>query len=476
MKFAAAALGVFVLIGALGCGGDDGPAAGTTVAAPEVACKALEPNVTSSLGLTSAETGVLRGACERIPQLRQGEVTIKLVDANGAAVKGAAVQVTQTRHEFLFGGQPNEVVRGVITAEERPKFDELYLTLFNHMYLGAGFQWASYEPTRGTVRPEINAAMLQWAAQNKVKVRGGDLIYQNFFPAWFKALSDPAERLRLGLEHVADMTNRFRGRVAIWQVSNETEFRPPIGEQTDKFTFNIPIEAKVASIADYLDPAFREAKRTDSQPLLALNEARRNLDNFEVILKELKRRGTPLDVVGLHTHFKIDGRFPLDKLQSDLDRASQYGRVNLTEVSVPWRPWAPGELPFGGVAWAGWSEETQAAYIVALYTLVFGHPGVDAITYWTLAERSNDGNVTGTALLNESLVPRPAYIALKSLLKDTWWTRFESKTDGKGAVRARVFYGEYELSVTLAGGAAQKLPFSVGRDTREVTLTVAPKP
>jgi GH35 family endo-1,4-beta-xylanase len=465
-------LGVGVALLAMACGGkDETGASEPLLASQEVACPAVGTRVTASLGLSPVEVALLQDACRRIPELRQGEVTIKLVDAAGKPVKDASVNIEQTRHAFLFGGQPNEIPRGVVSASERPKFDELFTAMFNHAYLGGGFQWRAYEPTQGNIRPEIADQYLRWAEQNSLTVRSGDLIYQLLFPDWFRSLGNPDERLRLGLEHVRELVTRFRGRVSIWQVANETEFRPGITEQTEAFTLNIPIEAKYIRIADYLDPAFREAKRADGQAQLVLNEARRNFNNFEVILKELKRRGTPFDVVGLHTHFKVDGRIALDVLNENLSRASQYGRVHMTEVSVPWRPWAPGEQPFRGTDWAGWSEETQGAYIVALYTLFFGNPSVDAITYWAFSERANDVNIQGTALLNESLVPRPAYHVLKSLLKETWWTRLAVKTDGSGRFKARLFFGEHELKVSLAG-ETQRLALRVSPDTRDVTLTV----
>jgi hypothetical protein len=101
---------------------------------------------------------------------------------------------------------------------------------------------------------------------------------------------------------------------------------------------------------------------------------------------------------------------------------------------------------------------------------------VDAITYWSFAERAADVNILGTALLTESLVPQPAYHALKSLVKDTWWTRFEAKTDGKGTLKAKMFYGDYELAVSVAGGSPQRLSFRVSPNARDITLTVKTTP
>ena len=93
-------------------------------------CPALAPSIKASLVLTSAETAALEGACERIPALRQGDVTITLVDLTGRPIQGLAVGVDQTRHAFLFGGQPNEIARGILSPQERARFDELFLAVF----------------------------------------------------------------------------------------------------------------------------------------------------------------------------------------------------------------------------------------------------------------------------------------------------------------------------------------------------------
>ena len=448
----------------------------TAVQKQEVPCLALEPRFTANLELTAAEIETLRQSCERISELRQRDVAIRLVDGGGKPLKDTAVHIQQTRHAFLFGGQPNELARGVISAAERARYEELLFALFNHVWLGGGFQWTAYEPNRGGPRPDTAERLLQWAAQHGARVRAGDLVYQLFYPGWFKEISDPDERLRVAVDHTREMVTRFRGRVAMWNVVNETQIRPPLTEQNDRLTPNVPIESVYKRVADYVDPLFREARRSDPEAVLLINEAallrRKWLDRFEVILRELKQRNTPFDAVGVQAHMKADGRVPLDQVQEHLTRLSRYGRLYLTETSVPSRPWLADERPFDGVPWPGWSEQTQAGYTVALFTVGFGHPAVDGMTYWTFTERTTDTVVTGTALLSETLVPRPAYDALRRLLRETWWTRWEGNTDRAGVVHLRAFYGDYELALTLPDGRIVTLPFQVGAEEMAITLAV----
>ena len=288
---------------------------------------------------------------------------------------------------------------------------------------------------QGQHASEVAEQYLRWATQHGAPVRAGDLVYQPFYPAWFRAISDPDERLRVAVDHAREITTRFRGRVAIWNVVNETQIRPPLTEQNDRLTPSVPIESVYQHVANDIDPIFREARRSDPGAVLLINEAAllrvKSLDRFEVILRDLKRRNTPFDAVGVQAHMKADGRVPPDQAQQHLTRLAPCGRLYLTEISVPWPPWLTDERPFDGVPWPDWSEQTQAGYAVALFTIGFGHPAVDGVTYCTMTERTNDPVVSGTALLNEALAPRPAYDALHSLLRETW-TRWHGSTDRAG--------------------------------------------
>ncbi|MSQ30790.1 MAG: hypothetical protein EXR64_02020 [Dehalococcoidia bacterium] len=101
---------------AVSCSRDEPAPVPLAAPEPQVPCLALEPGFTAGLDLTAAEVETLRQSCERIRTLRQRDVAVRLLDADGKPLRDAAVQIRQTRHAFLFGGQPNELARGVISA------------------------------------------------------------------------------------------------------------------------------------------------------------------------------------------------------------------------------------------------------------------------------------------------------------------------------------------------------------------------
>ena len=89
--------------------------------------------------------------------------------------------------------------------------------------------------------------------------------------------------------------------------------------------------------------------------------------------------------------------------------------------------------------------------MVRIYTMLFSHPAVAAITWWDFADR-NAWQGAPAGLLGKDLKPKPAYTALKDLIKNQWWTRAELTTDADGRVAFRGFLGEYKVMVRLPSG------------------------
>jgi hypothetical protein len=198
----------------------------------------------------------------------------------------------------------------------------------------------------------------------------------------------------------------------------------------------------------------------------------RQLPSVEAVLAEMKRRDTPFDAVGIQSHMRNEGRVPLDTVQANLDRLAAYGRLHITELSVPARPLAAGETVFDAVAWDGWSEQTQAAYTVGLVRLAFGHSSVDAVAYWAMTDRRDDPPTIGAGLLRADLCPRPVYEALHALIREARWTRWDGQTDRAGRAPVPMFYGEHNVIVSRPGGTPLAMVVSVTRPDQVITITL----
>jgi CRISPR/Cas system endoribonuclease Cas6 (RAMP superfamily) len=52
------------------------------------------------------------------------------------------------------------------------------------------------------------------------------------------------------------------------------------------------------------------------------------------------------------------------------------------------------------------------------------------------------------------MTPKPAYEALMKLIRESWWTEVDAKTDATGKAPFRGFLGDYELEVSAPGRPA----------------------
>jgi len=94
--------------------------------------------------------------------------------------------------------------------------------------------------------------------------------------------------------------------------------------------------------------------------------------------------------------------------------------------------------------------------VAALYTFLFSHPSVQAITWWGLSDLGAwQGAPAG--LLREDMSPKPAYERLMQLIHQDWWTNINSKTNAQGKVIIRGFYGQYLLTVKSGTQSVEKL-------------------
>ena len=85
--------------------------------------------------------------------------------------------------------------------------------------------------------------------------------------------------------------------------------------------------------------------------------------------------------------------------------------------------------------------------------MLFSHPAVAGITWWDFSDfQAWKGAPAG--LLRKDMSPKPAYEALKGLIKGKWWTTAEIKSGPDGVARLRSFLGSYRVAVNVGGKTA----------------------
>lgn len=177
------------------------------------------------------------------------------------------------------------------------------------------FKWSSMEPTQGNIDFTDTDALVNWANANGLRLRAHTLFWHRYqTPSWVTSAingsSDPAATLRnLMDQRVAQVVGRYKGQVKIYDVVNEPleTFGP--GWDTSDSVVSRANFFYLALGERYIDHAFRAVHSTDPKAKLFLNETVWNptlgdpkADAFIALVKRLKRRGVPIDGVGLQTH------------------------------------------------------------------------------------------------------------------------------------------------------------------------------
>ena len=164
----------------------------------------------------------------------------------------------------------------------------------------------------------------------------------------------------------------------------------------------------------------------------------------------------PIGAIGIQSH-QHQGYWGLEKLHTVLERFSRFGLpIHFTENTL-----ISGELMPAHIvdlndwqvdSWPGTpeGEERQAREIAEMYTVLFAHPLVEAITTWDF----NDGCwlKAPSGFVRQDNSEKPSFHALKNLIHGDWETHEILSTDDEGCLTFTGFKGDYSLQ--SAAGAA----------------------
>ena len=124
----------------------------------------------------------------------------------------------------------------------------------------------------------------------------------------------------------------------------------------------------------------------------------------------------------------------LKKIPLTLDK-----KIFISEISIPSEPIGKG---YWGQAW---SEELQAEYLEAIYTIFFSKPLVMGIGWWDVTDAG--AFIYYGGLLDEQAQPKQAYYTLQNLINN-WTTNGTGVTDDNGELMFRGFGGAYEIIIS----------------------------
>ena len=377
---------------------------------------------------------------------RKATARLRILNPDGTPAAGRSVRIDQVSHQFLFGCGAFDAVELMRTKDEQKKAFlqermEKWLALFNYGTLP--FYWGRYEPVEGMTAYTETMAAARWLREKGVQVKGHPLCWHTACAPWLMQYSNE-EILRRQLERIHRNVTAFRGVIGLWDVINEVVIMP----EFDKYDNAITRICKELGRVPLVKAVFAAAKENDPDAVLLINDFNTS-KRYEQLIEDLLEADVPISVIGIQSH-QHQGYWGAEKLNDVLERFSRFGLpIHFTENTlisgaimpphiVDLNDWQVPEWPSTPEG-----EERQAREISEMYSILFSHPSVEAITTWDF----NDGCwlKAPSGFVHEDNSEKPSYHALRGLIHGDWETHETLTTDGDGYVSFSGFKGGYTV-------------------------------
>ena len=379
---------------------------------------------------------------------RKATARLRFIRPDGRPAANTLIRFDQTSHDFLFGcggfeavelmGQPDAARRAFILE----RMDK-WLGVFNYATLP--FYWGRFEPEEGRTMTGPTLAGAKWLRERGVTVKGHPLCWHTVCADWLLKYTD-AEIMKRQLARVHRDVTTFRGVIDMWDVINEVVIMPVF----DKYDNAVTRLCNAYGQVGLTKAVFDAAVASNPGGTFLINDFNTTPD-YEALLERLLDAGVPITAIGIQSH-QHQGYWGLEKLRDVLERFSRFGLpLHFTENTILSGPLTPPEYDdLNDYAPSPWpstpeGEAIQAAQVAEMYSELFAHPRVEAITYWNIGD---DGWLEAPGgLLGKDNHEKPAYAALKKLVRGDWETHVAMQTDGDGCVTLTGFLGDYAAAI-----------------------------
>ena len=409
---------------------------------------------------------ILEQVDERIEKHRKANATLKIIGPDGKPLPGGLiVTIQQTRHKFLFGCNIFKLNR-CRTPADSAAYEKQFADLLNFATLP--FYWWNYERRQGEREDGRTEDIVRWCQAHKITTKGHPLAWNYVDPRWLP--NEPDLAMQLQLKRISRCARKFKGKIDIWDVVNEATHydRESVEKQAPILTEAI----RKMGVEAYIREAFRAARKANPNATLLINDYRTDPAYADKVISRLiDDNGWPLyDVIGIQSHMH-SGYWSAQKTWQTCERFARFGKpLHFTETTVVsgqqgWELRKKRNDP--DFRWVSTSEgeKSQAKQVTEFYRILFSHPSVEAITWWDFTDQ-NAWQRAPAGLVRDDMTPKPAYHALKQLIKSRWWTTAGGTIGPLGTTRFRGFLGDYEVRVRL-GDERLKGTFRLDKKTTE---------
>ncbi len=378
---------------------------------------------------------------------RKAQKRMQILNPDGTPAAHQTVLIDQISHQFLFGcgafdavalaKTQNETERNMLTERLNK-----WLELFNYGTLP--FYWGRYEPTEGNPAFKETMEAAKWLTGKGVTLKGHPLCWHTVCAPWLMNY-DNETILRKQLDRIHRDVTAYKGVIDIWDVINEVVIMPVF----DKYDNAVTRVCKEKGRIRLVKEVFEAAKESNPGAMLLINDFNTSV-SYEILLEGLLEAGVPISAIGIQSH-QHQGYWGLEKLNDVLERFSRFQLpIHFTENTL-----ISGELmPPHIVDLNDWQveswpsteagEERQAQEIREMYSVLFEHPLIEAITAWDFIDGCWLKAPSG--VLRADGMEKPAYHVLRKLIHEEWETHEKLVTDENGFVIVNGYKGEYQVT------------------------------
>ena len=382
---------------------------------------------------------------EMANESRKTKGRVRFLTKDGAPVANATVNVKLTNHEFLFGCGGFDAIN---RTEDEPS--EFFIDRMNKWtdlcnYGTMSFYWGQFEPEEGKPKTESRMRASKFLVEHGAKVKGHPLCWHTACANWLMEY-DNKTILEKQLARINRDVSEFKGVIDMWDVINEVVIMPVF----DRYDNAITRICKQYGQVNLVKEVFDAAKAANPDSVLLINDFNLS-DKYAELIDKCLEAGVPISAIGLQTH-QHQGYMGLAKLEEILKRFEKFGLplhftentlvsghimpahiVDLNDYQIPEWPSTPE------------GEERQAREMKEMYTYLFDHPLVEAITGWDFSDGKWLGAPSGVIRKDNSL--KPSYEMLKHLIKEEWTTNATLKTDEAGYIEFDGYRGDYAATI-----------------------------
>ncbi|XP_062210256.1 endo-1,4-beta-xylanase 5-like [Phragmites australis] len=352
-----------------------------------------------------------------IKKARKKTVRLRARDSTGKPVPGAQMRIEHVRNGFPLGSAMSSEIL------YNPAYQQWFTSRFTVTTFENEMKWYSTEPVQGHEDYSVPDAMLRFAKNHGIAVRGHNIFWDDPSTqmAWVKALSvDQLQRATA--RRTKSVMSRYAGQVIAWDVVNENLH---FNFFEDRFGWE-------ASASFY-----RLAHQMDGSALMSMNEFNtlEQPSDLSVVpgkylgklwqIKDFPGNGNAARMaIGLEGHFDVPN---IPYIRAALDTMSNANvPIWLTEIDVK-----PGP--------------NQADHLEQILREVYAHPAVHGIILWTA--RHPQGCYV-MCLTDNDFNNLPTGDVVDKLIWEWKTSSHVGVADAEGYYEAELFHGDYKVTVS----------------------------